>query len=217
MLTTNIRKIIIIRKYFHSWCLVLFLPIILANNLEFLSLAFSIALCLFIFVECIRITNFLGFGNGIEIFCRPFLDERDGGKLILTHVWLLIGCSLPLWYSFIKDNLSHFDNLNMNKIYGVSGIIILGIGDALAAIIGSKYGQIKWPNSNKTFEGTLAAIISSLLLYILMFINIIDTQMIFNLVQVITATFILEAITKQIDNLYLPLFCCLFIDITFVS
>ncbi len=80
-----------------------------------------------------------------------------------------------------------------------------------AAIIGSKYGQIKWPNSNKTFEGTLAAIISSLLLYIIMFrnANIIDFEMIFNLLQVITATFILEAVTKQIDNLYLPLFCCL--------
>merc|ERR1712154_1574 len=95
---------------------------------------------------------------------------------------------------------------------GVSGIIVLGIGDAMAAIIGSKLGRLKWPNSNKTFEGTVAGILSTLLLYAVMFE--MTKSEIFKLTQVITATFILEAITKQIDNLYLPLFCCLFMDVT---
>lgn len=212
------KSITIIRKYFHGWCLILFLPIIKWNSI-YLSLSFSIALWLFITVESVRVCNLFFIGHYIEKYCRPFLDERDGGKLVLTHVWLLIGCAIPLWYSFIIKYDGKYNDI-MDKIYGVSGIIILGIGDALAAIIGSKFGSIKWPNSNKTFEGTMAGIISSVILYVIMFYNdnVIDfDSMILNLIQVLTATFILEAITKQIDNLYLPLFCCLFMDVTFVS
>ena len=208
-LTKN-KNQILQRKYFHFWCLALFLPILKWQYSLYLSLALCIALFLFIFVEAMRVTDFCLFAREIEKYCRPFLDERDGGKLVLTHIWLLVGCAIPLWYSFVKEKES--------RIYAVSGIIILGIGDAMAAIVGRKLGKIKWPNSSKTVEGTLAGILSSLLLYMIMIEELrFDWQMTLKLTQVIAATFILEAITKQIDNLYLPLFCGLFMDVTFRS
>ena len=203
------------RKYFHFWCLALFLPIIKYGYTRYLSLALCIALFLFIFVEAMRVTDFCLFAEHIETYCRPFLDERDGGTLVLTHIWLLIGCGIPLCYAFHLRTDAEEDVLI--GMYGVSGIIILGVGDAMAAIVGSKCGNIKWPNSSKTLEGTMAGILSSLLLYALMFREVIDCTMTFKLMQVITATFILEAITKQIDNLILPLFCCLFMDVTSFS
>jgi len=216
-------SIIIVRKYFHGWCLVLFLPIIRYDAI-YLSLSFSIALWLFINIEASRVCNFAFLSAHIERYCRPFLDERDAGRLVLTHVWLLIGCATPLWYSFII-NYDEEDgggtrayNDMMRTLYGVSGIIVLGIGDAMAAVIGSTFGRVKWPNSSKTFEGSLAAIVSCLLLYTVMFPSILyDNVLLFKLAQVITATFVVEALQKQIDNLYLPLFCCLLMDVTFVS
>jgi dolichol kinase len=28
---------------------------------------------------------------------RTFIDERDAGSLILTHLYLLVGCAAPVW------------------------------------------------------------------------------------------------------------------------
>ena len=39
---------------------------------------------------------------------------------------------------------------------GLSGIITLGFGDSMASIIGKKIGSYRWPDSNKTLEGSIA-------------------------------------------------------------
>lgn len=205
---------IIMRKYFHGWCLILFIPIVIYDA-AYLSFAFSIALCFFIVVEGIRVSNFLCLRSLIEQYCRPFLDVRDGGMLVLTHIWLLIGCAIPVWYSMTLSSVGE----RIQLIYSVSGIIILGVGDACAAIFGSKYGRIRWPYSSKTLEGTAAGILSTMMIFciILYFFNgrmkESELWLYLRLFFVVCVTFFFEAITKQIDNLYLPLFSCLFIDI----
>ena len=101
-------------------------------------------------------------------------DERDQGQLILTHMYLLLGCSIPLWIGsmFLFDQHSYYQKLQQqeeNNAYltssldtGIiyvcllSGIVSVGVGDAVGSIVGKtsdeKY-KIKWPNSNKSLQG----------------------------------------------------------------
>ena len=37
------------------------------------------------------------FGDTIHSLLMPFVDTRDAGDLIVTHTYLLIGFSVPLW------------------------------------------------------------------------------------------------------------------------
>lgn len=37
------------------------------------------------------------FGEPIHSALEVFLDEKDSGPLILTHVYLLLGFAVPLW------------------------------------------------------------------------------------------------------------------------
>ncbi|CAG8718961.1 2901_t:CDS:2, partial [Scutellospora calospora] len=45
----------------------------------------------------------------------------------------------------------------------LSGILTLGLGDAMASIVGKRYGRKRWPGTSKTVEGTFAFIIFHLL------------------------------------------------------
>lgn len=57
-----------------------------------------------------------------------FLDERDKGALAVTHTYLLTGCALPLFLSSVS--CSHSGVL--------AGVLSVGVGDAVASIIGSR-------------------------------------------------------------------------------
>jgi dolichol kinase len=41
------------------------------------------------------------------------------------------------------------------------GVLVLGVGDALASVVGRRYGRMYWPASSKTVEGS-AAFVSSI-------------------------------------------------------
>lgn len=89
-------------------------------------------------------------GPLLDRLLHPFLDEKDQGSLILTHIYLLFACASPLWiYS------SH-----LHPILPYSGLLCIGVGDSMASIIGSLYGRHKWPEIKKSIEGTLANIIA---------------------------------------------------------
>ena len=36
-------------------------------------------------------------GPAVENSFRVFVDDRDQGPVLLTHIYLLVGLSLPLW------------------------------------------------------------------------------------------------------------------------
>jgi dolichol kinase len=45
----------------------------------------------------------------------------------------------------------------------LAGLLVLGVGDAMAAAVGVSLGRRRWPGGNKTVEGSLAAVVSMLL------------------------------------------------------
>jgi len=110
---------------------------------------------------------------------------------------LLAGVSLPLWLS---ADLAHDNPLTL-----LSGVLSIGIGDAFASIIGSKMGQYRVMNSDKTFEGLVASIVSQFaFIKSLELFNLVSIQqkIAVNLSFVIVST--TEVITTQVDNIALP-------------
>lgn len=85
----------------------------------------------------------------------------------------------------------------MNSCF--SGVISVGIGDSAASIIGSKFGKMHWPGSPKTLEGTLAFILSQVIVA-----SILDALSLGVVIAVVIVGLV-EARTDQVDNLVLPI------------
>ena len=62
---------------------------------------------------------------------KSFVDEKDKGELILTHIYLLFGCSVPMWL---------FLDFSGNPLFAhYSGLLIIGVGDAMVCLFISGY------------------------------------------------------------------------------
>ena len=186
--STNVANILV-RKYYHFLAVIMFLPAIYFDS-PFFKVASSGAWFIMTLAELIRIVNVTPISDLIHAYTKEYVDSRDSGILIVTHIYLLVGCSLPIWLEVNSNIIS--ENL--------SGVAILGIGDAIASWIGKFYGNHKWPKSHKSLEGTFAAIVS-VFLFLYPFCN--------NFIGLMCATILtclVEAFTEQIDNLILPLF-----------
>lgn len=90
-----------------------------------------------------------------------------------------------------------------------SGVLAVGVGDTVASIFGSTMGEIYWPGTKKTFEGTMTSIFAQIISVVL--ILIFDTGVDLNysyawILGSVSAVSLLEAYTTQIDNLLLPLY-----------
>jgi len=178
-----------VRKYFHFLCVSLFLPA-LSIEVEFTRFCFAAILILFFLSEYLKFFM-LPLGNSIAYFMNKYTEGKDEGSIVLTHAYLLLGCSLP---SFLL--LGHKEDVFLIS----SGAIILGIGDSMASIFGSRYGLHKWRvGKPKSIEGTLSAF-AFLIPILVIYSN-------FNLCTVISTllTVLYEGMSYQIDNLTIPL------------
>lgn len=94
---------------------------------------------------------------------------------------------------------------------GAIGILILGYGDGLAAVIGVKYGKHKLI-FGKSFEGSLAMFVASLMvgLVISSLFFPITTALILGVTIAILATIVELFSPKGFDNLTVPLATSLF-------
>lgn len=135
-----------------------------------------------------------------QIF-EHFRDEKDSGILTLTHIYLLVGCSAPLWLSSSLTEQS--------RLLLASGVITVGIGDSFASLGGFYFGAHKWPNSKKSYEGTLCSFLSQFIALVLLHISfrmpslIISDLLKFGLVSFVSS--LAETFTSHVDNLILPL------------
>ncbi|CAG9331117.1 unnamed protein product [Blepharisma stoltei] len=180
----------VIRKLFHFLILQILLPGIFQDPI-LTSVAFLMAFWGFLMVETLRHIKIFGFLNE---FLNSFIDTRDLGEVIVTHVYLLFGCGVPI----IIGNFS-----NKNLLVMCSGLISLGIGDSMASLFGVKFGKKKWPKRKKTYIGTLAGWISMII-----FAKLIGFELNLILIGALGIISLYETYTLLIDNLVLPLFSC---------
>ncbi|XP_057654166.1 dolichol kinase [Diorhabda carinulata] len=192
------------RKIFHLLAVAVYIPGLL-YRCSFLYLASGVVLGIFIALEILRLLRMPPIGIHLQDGFVVFNDEKDG-PLALTPVYLLAGCSLPLWIHPSPCDIT--DSASFNLVPLLSGILSIGVGDTAASIIGSTYGKFFWPGSKKTIEGTVACMLAQIgLLYILIFfgfIQLMSSVEIGKLFFAIFVTSLVEAKTTQVDNLVLP-------------
>lgn len=123
--------------------------------------------------------------------------DRSAYSLFVLQIYLLLGCSLPLILVY-----PHRNDTSSTLIH-TSGLAILGVGDSLASIFGSRFGRRKWmPGiSSKTIEGTAAAILGTF--FFLVLTSGCCSGTVSSLVASVLVA-LLEAMTNHVDNLVLP-------------
>ncbi|XP_066581029.1 dolichol kinase [Prorops nasuta] len=191
------------RKLFHILAVLVYIPGFIYDQ-SLLYLASGSMMCLFILLELLRQMKLPPLQQFLKQGYFSFCDEKDH-LIALTPLYLLAGLSLPLW---MPTN-------NLQMIPLLSGVLSLGIGDTAASIVGSTWGNHKWPVSKKSIEGTVACVASQLLTvicfacfgYVENWLVMVQTTL------AIIVVSLVEALTDQIDNLELPLlmYVCLLI------
>jgi phytol kinase len=98
---------------------------------------------------------------------------------------------------------------------GAVGILVLGYGDGLAAVIGKAYGKRKLVN-NKSLEGSLTMLLASFIVVLLVLL-VAGVSLVATLIAAIVVSIlstIIELYTpKGLDNLSVPLFSSLIVYI----
>jgi len=189
----------IVRKYFHIFAIFVYLPGLVCDR-EMLCLGSTCALVVLILLESIRVFRIPPLGSILEENFKVFTDDQDSGNVILTHIYLLTGLTIPLWlYPLWQSSVLH-------PVW-LSGVLSLGVGDTAAAVFGSMYGKHKWPGSKKSIEGTLAGMACQFVFVcVCTQCGIMTVDKWLDLTVAVVLTSILETFTLQIDNLVLPLF-----------
>ena len=125
------RLVTAMRKLFHL--LICFVYILgLVNDRHLLHLCSFGMLILLILIETVRLYKMGWPSDLVDEWTKMFADEKDlKSSLILSHVFLLVGLSYPIWISPIQ--VFHVSHL--------SGLLTVGVGDTFASIIGSRFGR----------------------------------------------------------------------------
>lgn len=184
---------IIVRKFFHIMAMAMFIPGTLLQP-KFMYLSYGVAFAAFLWIESLRVELSESLARAFHASLKQFLDHRDSGALILTHMYLLIGCAIPTWLN---------DMLKPSPLLSLCGVLTLGLGDTMASAVGVRYGKTKWPGSKKSIQGTVAFIVA----IIVMGMMICKREEWTALIIGATLSGLFEAFTSQIDNLVLPAYC----------
>lgn len=150
------------RKVFHGTMVAMLLPTIYVDPC-FVALALALVLAIFILLDLIRASQLPPLSKPIARFLTPYVDGRDlRGPVVVSHIFLLIGCAIPLWLSLAGVERSSDEpwrewGVKSRDISMVSGVVCVGMGDAAASLIGRRYGRRRWPwAGGKSLEGSLA-------------------------------------------------------------
>lgn len=95
-----------------------------------MSAAFGAGLAGMIFAEMLRFGLVPPFGFRIEGFLRSFTDERDTEIVILSHIYLLIGCAITVWIQQFTPPTREF-SMSLITLCPYAGILALGVIDAM--------------------------------------------------------------------------------------
>ncbi|PWW71766.1 hypothetical protein C7212DRAFT_354920 [Tuber magnatum] len=149
------------RKVFHGMVVIMFLiPGVLDPAFTYLGL--SLTLAVFLLLDTVRAGQLPPFSGKIAVFLQPFVDGRDlKGPVIVSHVFLLLGCSVGWWFTLASADSQAGDAWDWSgrriDLAFVSGVVCVGLGDAAASLIGRRFGRTKWGwRGGKSVEGSLA-------------------------------------------------------------
>ncbi len=91
----------------------------------------------------------------------------------------------------------------------LSGFLTVGVGDSFASVFGSAFGKHKLFGSKKSFEGTIALVLSQLVVFFILnhfgLVNFNDVNNILYAGISLVLSGYAEAFTTDNDNLILPL------------
>lgn len=150
------------RKVFHFMMVGMFLPAVFVDP-TYAALALSLILAIFLILDLLRASQLPPLSKPIASFLAPYVDGRDfRGPVVISHIFLLIGCAIPLWLALASlprtgsDYLAGWE-VPTREVSMVSGVICVGLGDAAASLIGRRWGHRKWLwGGGKSLEGSLA-------------------------------------------------------------
>ncbi|KAF7539844.1 hypothetical protein G7Z17_g12345 [Cylindrodendrum hubeiense] len=150
------------RKVFHFMMVGMLLPATFVDP-TFAALALSLILAVFLILDLLRASQLPPLSKPIASFLAPYVDGRDfRGPVVISHIFLLIGCAIPLWLGLASLPRTGSDYLvgwevPTKDVSMVSGVICVGLGDAAASLIGRRYGRRKWLwGGGKSLEGSVA-------------------------------------------------------------
>lgn len=146
------------RKVFHFMMVAMLLPATYIDP-TYAALALSLILAVFLLLDLFRATQLPPLSKPIAYFLTPYVDGRDlRGPVVISHIFLLIGCAVPLWLSLGAATRGDDGwEVLTRDVSMVSGVICVGMGDAAASLIGRRYGRRKWLwPGGKSLEGSLA-------------------------------------------------------------
>ncbi|RMZ39080.1 hypothetical protein AFCA_006067 [Aspergillus flavus] len=150
------------RKVFHGMMVLMFLPTIYIDP-AFCALALALVLSIFLLLDLFRASQMPPISRPLTYFLAPYVDGRDHrGPVIISHIFLLIGCSIPLWLSLAdiprsEDHPWGAWNVQFRDVSMVSGVVCVGLGDAAASLVGRRFGRRKWFwGGGKSLEGSVA-------------------------------------------------------------
>ncbi|KAL5121916.1 dolichol kinase [Pleosporales sp. CAS-2024a] len=150
------------RKVFHGTMVAMLLPTIFVDPC-FVALALALVLAIFLLLDLIRASQLPPLSTPIARFLTPYVDGRDlRGPVVVSHIFLLIGCAIPLWLSLAGVERCGEEpweawNVKSRDVSMLSGVVCVGMGDAAASLVGRRYGRRKWPwAGGKSLEGSLA-------------------------------------------------------------
>ncbi|KHN76467.1 Dolichol kinase [Toxocara canis] len=190
------------RKFFHLTISLIFMTG-LRYDVEFVWLCGWLVLCIFIIVEIFRSFRVPLWASYLDDWFLVFVDSQDSGNLILTPIYLLAGIFLPLFISPV----SNFESIHL---YHFAGVLTVGVGDSLAAIVGSRYGTHHWSGSAKSKEGTVTMALSQFVFGLIVCLSYIKgfeltTVSILRLASTCVVCAFAEAHMQNVDNIVLPL------------
>lgn len=189
-------SVVVTRKWFHLIAVLLFGPVTWQFP-QLLSLGYAVAACVLLVIETVRKDM-----PALQAFFVTFLDDRkdDGGHIVVSHMFLILGCAIPLWIS--QSIVDGTTSTPSSLLLAEFGVIVIGVGDAMGAVVGKAVGKRQWGGNRRTLEGSLAMWLSMILA------GWMTCHSSANFLALLTATTFsttLEAFTLQLDNLVLPL------------
>lgn len=150
------------RKVFHGMMVAMFLPATFVDP-AFASLALALILAIFLLLDLFRASQLPPLSRPLTHFLAPYVDGRDHrGPVVVSHIFLLIGCAIPLWLSLAgieRTGRAPWQGWEVSRreVSMVSGVICVGMGDAAASLIGRRFGRRRWLwSGGKSLEGSFA-------------------------------------------------------------